>query len=258
MNKINPNQRIGEIGHNALGLKMTIIEYINSYNTKIKFDNGYITNCSYGNFKRGAVKNLYYKDIYNMGYVGKGNYPVKINGKVTKSYDCWKSMIRRCYSKKFKTRQPTYEGCNVCEDWLCYQNFAKWFDENYYEFDSEIMQLDKDILIKGNRTYSPETCIFVPQSINKLFTKRQNDRGKYLIGVSLRKSKNNAKPSYVAYCSDGNKKRYIGDFKTELEAFNVYKVYKENVIKERANKHKNVIPEKLYNAMYNYQVDISD
>lgn len=80
-------------------------------------------------------------------------------------------MLERCYSARYQERKPTYKGCSVCDEWLNYQNFAKWYDDNYYEIKGEIMCLDKDILVKGNKIYSPENCVFVPNYINVLFAR---------------------------------------------------------------------------------------
>lgn len=77
----------------------------------------------------------------------------------------WCRMIRRCYSDNLHKQHPTYSDCSVCEDWLFFSNFAEWFDKHHVEG----WELDKDILVSGNRTYSPETCCFVPHEINVLF-----------------------------------------------------------------------------------------
>ena len=82
-------------------------------------------------------------------------------------------MYNRCYSKAFQESHPWYKGCTVCDEWLDPEHglgrFAKWCNENYYIVEGEgTTQLDKDILIPGNKIYSPDTCIFVPKqsSIN--------------------------------------------------------------------------------------------
>ena len=122
------------------------------------------------------------------------------------------------------------------------------------------MELDKDILFKGNKIYSSDNCIFVPQTINKLFIKRQNNRGESAIGTSYHKRDK----KYQAYCSIINpetgksKFKYLGYYETELEAFEVYKYYKEKNIKEVANYYKEQIPSELYNGLYNYIVEITD
>ena len=111
------------------------------------------------------------------------------------------------------------------------------------------------LLIKGNNIYSPETCIFVPQTINNLIIKRDNDRGELPIGVWYDSSRN----KFKAYCCNGKGKVItIGRYQTVEEAFNAYKLYKENVIKSIADEYINYIPYMLYEALYNYNVDIDD
>ena len=120
------------------------------------------------------------------------------------------------------------------------------------------MELDKDILYKGNKIYSRDTCIFVPKRINSLFTKRDNARGKDPIGVKPSRSGN-----YETYCHDRYGKYInLGTYDTKKEAFHVYKEHKEKVIKEVIDSYKGKIPEPHYSrlktAMYNYEVEIDD
>ena len=116
------------------------------------------------------------------------------------------------------------------------------------------MCLDKDILSKGNKIYSPNTCIFVPQNINILFTKRNKSRGNLPIGVCYHKQDG----KYMSKCSFGDGQKYLGCYDTPQEAFQIYKEYKEKYIKEVADKYKEYIPQKLYETMYNYEVEIDD
>lgn len=165
-------------------------------------------------------------------------------------------MLRRCYSAKYQATRPTYIGCSVCEEWLNFQNFAKWYDDNYYEVESNSkrgMNLDKDILNKGNKIYCPEFCVFVPDRVNLLFIKVDAIRGNLPIGVN-KESKN----KYSSHYSNGNKQEQLGLFNTPEEAFNAYKIHKEAFIKYVANEYKNIIPERLYNGLYRYEVYITD
>ena len=141
---------------------------------------------------------------------------------------------------------------------LNFQNAAEWIKNNYYEVLGERMHLDKDILCKGNKVYSRETCIFVPERINTLFVKRDNNRGKDPIGMYQLSSGN-----YQVQCNNEyGKYVYLGTYSTKEEAFRVYKNYKEKVIKEVIDSYKGKIPEphysKLRDAMYNYKVEIDD
>ena len=122
------------------------------------------------------------------------------------------------------------------------------------------MHLDKDILIKNNKIYSPDTCIFVPQRINELFIKTNKLRGNLPIGVSYLKNINKFQANCKTFTKRGSASysNYLGCFKTPLEAFNVYKQFKEKYIKQVADEYKNKIPQKLYEAMYRYEVEITD
>ena len=167
-------------------------------------------------------------------------------------------MIKRCYDPKYQEKHSTYKDCKVENSWLNFQNMAEWINENYYEVPGEKMCLDKDVLCKGNKVYSKETCIFVPQRINNLFVKSDKSRGKDPIGVYQVPSGN-----YRAFCSNGYGEQIrLGTYPTEEEAFRVYKEYKEKVIKRTIDSNEGIIPEPHYSrlkeAMYNYEVEIDD
>jgi len=248
-------ERMGEINYNTRGRRMIIIEYVNSTNITIKFDNDYTVKCTYANFKIGEILNLYDTTLYNVGYLGMGVYKQSINNKFTLQFNTWRAMIGRCYDSNSHIN-PTYIDCTVCKDWHNFQVFAKWFDKNYYEIKKGDMRLDKDILHKGNKIYAPNNCVFTPHNINTLFTKRQNYRGDYPIGVTI--DKRNGK--FVSKCNMGKtgKVKYLGQYNTPLEAFDSYKQFKEIMIKKIADEYKDRIPKKLYDAMYKYIVEITD
>lgn len=250
--------RTGEIKYNSYGSKMTIIKYVNAHDIVVEFENGYITHTGYNNFKIGQVRNPYDKSVHNVGYIGEGEYKVSINKKATKVYNVWMTMIRYCYSKKLHDIDATGKDCSVCNEWHNFQNFAKWFHENYYEIEGEKMNIDKDILHKGNKIYSPDNCVFVPESINRIFTKRQNYRGQYPIGVKKEDLKYRVDINFYDFNSKKTSKKYVGRYRTIEEAFDVYKKEKQKSIKEFANYYKNSIPQKIYNAMINYKVEITD
>ena len=243
-----------DIKPNKYGSKMKIVKYINCHNVVVNFiDYDYEVKTSYRCFLSGAVKCPYDKIVYGNGFIGVGKYKSKEGNSMTKQYQIWKDMLRRCYDDKFHKKHPTYKDCEVCDEWLNFQNFAKWYDKNYYKIENEQMHLDKDILIKGNKIYSPETCVIVPQVINDLFVKNNKSRGDLPIGVTFDKSRN----KYIGQCKKGNMKS-TKRFDNIDEAFYFYKTNKENYIKYIAEKYKNKIPSKLYYAMLNYEVEITD
>lgn len=254
----NRDIRINEININKYGTKMKIIEYYKYSDIIVEFQDNYhyITHAQYGEFKRGEIANPYDKSVCGVGYLGVGIWKSKVKNKTTDVYQHWTNMIKRCYNQKNLKKDYTYQGCTVCEDWLNFQNFASWYNKNYYEVINEIMDLDKDILNKGNKVYSPNNCILVPHTINSLFVKCNKSRGVCPIGVSFHKRD----LIYQASCNDllNNKYIFLGYYDDKHDAFNAYKVYKENLIKNVADKYKNQIPKQLYDAMYSYVVEITD
>lgn len=254
--------RLGEISKTNEGYEIKIVEYNRNDDIWVEFQDEYKVkvHTTYNNFKKGNVKNAYHPSVYNIGYIGIGKYKTGTSEKMLRVYSEWHSMLKRCYSEDFHKKEPTYISCEVCKEWLCFQNYAKWREDNYYECNNEGMQLDKDILVKGNKIYSPETCIFVPQRINVLFTKSNRKRGEYPIGVNYEKDGN----KLVSYCSifHDNKKKSIrlGYFSLNepFKAFTTYKNFKENYIKKVADEYKELIPQKLYEALYKYEVEIND
>lgn len=257
--------RTGEINYNKYNSKMEIInsyiEFNDKYNKNFSYidiyfpDYDYVKkHMRYDHFKEGNVKCPYEPRVYGMGYLGEGKYKTKENGKDTKCYKTWIRMLERCYSDKWKNKYPTYKNVTVCKEWLNFQNFAKWYYENYYQIKGERMELDKDILVKGNKMYSPETCVFVPQKINKLFIKNDKARGELPIGVSFYNNSN----KFQSHCIYKGKCKTLGCYNNIKDAFDSYKQFKEQYIKEVADEYKDKIPMKLYNAMYSYEVKITD
>jgi hypothetical protein len=247
--------RTGETNINTFGSKMKIIKYIDRNNIEVKFDNGYIKKTQYDSFKNGSVKSPYCKSSFGIGYIGEGLYAPHENGKKTNRYTRWESMIGRCYNKEFQKRCPTYIDCSIDEEWLNFQKFSEWYDNNYYEIEGEKMCLDKDILFKKNKIYSPNTCIFVPERINMLFIKNTKKRSELPVGVYKDKQRN----KFYSNLKIKDKKTIIlGRHNTVEETFNIYKKAKEKHIKEVAEEYKDRIPIKLYEAMCNYKIEITD
>lgn len=247
--------RIGELTYNRFGTLAKIVEYTNWENIIVEFqdDFKYRIKTTYQNFKNRQLRNVYDKHICNVAYIGEGPYQIKENGRNSKAYSHWCAMIHRCYGNDKSPRNRVYKNCTVCEEWLCFQNFAKWFNEHFYTVQDERMCLDKDILGKGSNIYSPLTCLIVPEKINLLFSINKSMRGQYPIGVS------NTSGSIIAVCANENGvSQYLGAFPNQIDAFNAYKKYKEKVIKKVAERYKEYLPLSVYNALLQYEVAIND
>ena len=247
--------RTGGVAYNTNGEKMVIVRYGNRNDIDIQFvkDGTIVEHKHYNNFKNGKISNPMTPSFYGIGFIGKGKFkPCDENGKHTKCYDAWVNMLMRCYDPKYQEKNPTYKGCTVCKEWHNFQVFAEWYYSHYYELENERMNLDKDILYKGNKIYSADTCVFIPSSINTLFIKSNKIRGELPIGVYKDRNK------FGAGLRKGNRRIYLGTFNTPEEAFLAYKQAKEAYVKEVTEKYKGQIDNRAYEAMMNYEVEITD
>lgn len=186
------------------------------------------------------------KLVYGVGINDK-KYPSVKDGKLIKEYDLWKSMLRRVFKNK------SYLGCSVSENFKSYSYFYKWCQEQI-GFKNNDWQLDKDLLRKGNKIYSEDSCFFVPKEINMFIVKNNKLRGEYPIGVSFDKRKG----LLVASISINQKNMFIGYFDDVNSAFIAYKNKKEDLAKVIAEKYKDVIDPAVYLALLNYCVEITD
>jgi len=152
------------------------------------------------------------------------NSQFKVDGKWVKcpAMDAWSKMIFRAYNDKFHAKQPTYKDVTVCEEWLTFSNFARWYELNYVKG----WALDKDIKIPSNKIYSPDACMYVPQSINQLLTDSEAARGSFPIGVSFDKVNN----KYMASIRIKGRHNNLGRFITVDEASKVYRQAKNTDI----------------------------
>ena len=236
-----------------------VLKYNDGRNVEIQFlKTGFETSVRLGQVKSGSIKDPYAPSVYGVGILGN-KYPSKVNGVQIKEYVLWKRMLERCYSDSaYQKKRPTYEGCEVSDKFKSYEYFYEWCNKQIgfgVGGSGNPFHLDKDLLLKGNKVYSEDSCVFIPAEINSLLIKREALRGEYLIGVSW----NKRNKAFMAQVGKGKgRSENLGYFKTELEAFNAYKVAKEAFIKEQAEKWKDKIDIRAYNALMNYEVNIGD
>ena len=231
-----------------------IVKYSDAYNVDVQFlKTGFKTSVQLINIKSGSVKDPYSPSVCGVGILGT-KYPSRVNGVHTKEYKLWTSVLERCYSITLRNKYPTYKDCEASENFKSFEYFYEWCN-NQIGFGNDGWQLDKDLLIKGNKVYDENTCVFLPNEINILLTKRTALRGEYLIGVHWSKTNK----AFVAQVNKGKgKQKHLGSFKTEIEAYNAYKEAKESFIKEQAEKWKGKIDERAYEALMKYTVEITD
>lgn len=186
------------------------------------------------------------KLVFGIG-INDADYMIRprLNGKgvMCPFYQKWHNMLGRCYNPKYHEKQPTYLECSVCEPWLTFSNFRAWMVKQ----DWRGKHLDKDLLILGNKTYSPETCIFVPGDINKLINDHAAKRGKWPIGVCFDK----ASGRFRARCRVNGGYRDLGRFSTPEQAHKAYVIFKEEHIHQIALEQE----EPLKAALLNWTFD---
>ena len=188
--------------------------------------------------------------------VGINDYEdvIYINGQMIQSYRIWCGIIYRCYDSNFHKKHPSYSHCGVCDEWKYFSNFKGWFDEHYIEG----WDIDKDLLLKGNKVYSPETCCFLPPEINCMLTKSDRKRGKYPIGVTFRIPRNKFRAQMSIMVQEKKKKIHLGHFDSPQEAFQAYKIAKEAYLREVSEKWKDKLDKRAFEALYNYKIETTD
>lgn len=194
--------------------KFKIVDYIDSRNVVVEFvRTKFKSIVRADSVRRGAVRDNLYPVICGVGFMGVGPHPTAINRKVTVKYQTWRNMIGRCYCPEVQKTQPSYIGCSVSSIWHNFQNFADWYDLNYIDG----LQLDKDIKVKGNRVYGPDTCIFttptrnVEEAISKHY-QFTNPKGEKIKVFNLRKfcKKNNLSQSKMSLVNSGDRNHHKG------------------------------------------------
>jgi len=190
--------------------------------------------------------------VYGVG-VNDWTGNISVNGKVILEYKLWSGVLQRCFYEKYKQNQPTYKDVTCSKDWLSMTKFVD--DVSQMEgFGLSGWELDKDILQKGNKLYSKDTCCFVPHEINSLLIRCDNSRGEYPVGVYFHK----APGKFMARLAINGKEKFLGYFNTPEEAFFAYKAAKEAKIKAVAEKWKHLLDDRVYQALLAYEVNIDD
>lgn len=175
---------------------------------------------------------------------------VRVNGEFIQSYNVWKDMIRRCYDEGRLKRHPTYKGVSVCEEWKYFSKFKEWFDEHYVEG----WHLDKDVLCNDKKQYSPSNCCFLPPKINSTLAYKKKSNKEYCCGVF----RPHANSPFTACLHTDNGNCYLGKFNTQEQAFVAYKRAKEERIRQLAEEFKDQIEPRVYEALMNYKIEITD
>lgn len=185
-----------------------------------------------------------------LGYMGIGPYRSKHNRKSDEAYNRWNNMMFRCYDPETQAKQPAYIGCSVNSYWYNFQNYAEWYYNNpFYKFGWNV---DKDLLVFGNREYGPDTCVLLPPAINSALQMRADKPDGLPHGVKVNST---CKHMFEASSSLFDKKTYIGLYATVEEASQAYKEFRENHIRKLVIEYEGQIDPVVYEKLMNFKVE---
>lgn len=245
------HEMVGKIFPTNNGGDCVVVEYINYRNVVVEFmdEHRFRVKTTATAILEGAVRNNFTRSVSGVGYLGDGKYKRTVNGKPTIAYQYWRGMLKRCYDDSFQRERPTYRGCVVCDEWHNFQVFAKWiYKQGFVDCGYE---LDKDILMAGNKVYSPETCCLVPRQINTVLNNCSASRGELPQGVSSYKKSG----KYRARVRVSGKGVSLGVFDSVDEAYKAYKRAKEDNVKTIALEWKDKVDSRVYDALMNWTLD---
>ena len=200
--------------------------------------------------KRKATKQsmLFRKPLYGVG-INDAEYMVtyKSDGKLFRCeiYKTWSNMLKRCYCDKDQIKNPTYKDCYVCDDWLKFSVFSEWMIKQNWRG----KQLDKDLMIDGNKMYSPDTCVFVDSQVNSLFSNTNSSKG-------FRKSKNGER--FEVRCRSEGKEVYLGSFEDAIAAKKAYIDFKVKHTKWLAEQYSEQTKKIILNKLRSFLVSQTD
>lgn len=181
-----------------------------------------------------------------VGVFGKGVYTYATHKRI---YICWKNMLKRINGEGESVKVKRYEDVSVSEEFLNFQNFAAWYEQ---QIGSDLgYHLDKDIM--QAKVYSAETCILVPREINYVFRVRKLKKAE-ISGVEKQGGR------YKARTTDRSSGKLVlvtlGLYDTPEEAFMAYKRHKEAHAKRIACKWYGKVDQRAINALMSYEVHI--
>lgn len=235
---------VGDRFHTARCGWVEVVKYCGKSLVTVRFDDtGETATGTTFEIRSGAITDRTIPVVYGVGFMGSGHVRGPHNAW---AYSVWTGVLERCYDKAFQDRAPTYKDCSVAKDWLNFQNFST---DTKTMIKEPKWEIDKDILVKGNRVYSKETCVFLPKELNLLISTRDRNLP---TGVYARGKK------FVASCRVQGKQKHVGMFLSADLAFQAYKEVKESEIKRVSDIWKDRLDPRAYSALVGWKITIND
>ena len=232
---------------------VVVLEYNNASDVTIKFLNtGNIRKTATSELRNGEIRDNEAFPVYKVGVMDIPN-ELRRGQPHPREYSIWNGVRQRCYNEYIRDKLMPYKGVEMSDNFKIYSYFKEWCNKQI-GFDQDNWQLDKDILSKDNKVYSEDTCCFVPPEINCAVTNNKSVRGQFPQGVIY----NSTRTRYRARIQRGDKWESLGTYDTPEEAFYAYKPVKEAYIKSLAEKWKDKIDPRVYDALMKWEINIDD
>lgn len=246
------NKYVGKVFPTKSFGDLKVLKYNNTSDVEVEFINtGGRRSAWVSSIMKGEVRDTSVCKINKKGFMDLPNELRR--GKHPKSYTVWNGMLQRCYNENMRDLHPTYTDCTTSETFKYFSKFKTWYEQQK-GCDKEGWHLDKDILVKGNKVYSETTCCFVPPEINTLILNNKATRGSLPIGMYFEKDTG----KYKVRVSIEGKQKHIGRFKCKEQAFQAYALAKKEQVRFVADKWKDQIDQRVYEALMNWEIEIDD
>lgn len=223
-----------------------VIAYHGCNAVDVQFSDGTIVQSTTGNIRSGRVRNPNHRMLYNVGYIGVGDYRPSLNSVNTREYNTWNNMFDRVYSETEIRKDPRRLHSKVWEGWHCYQDFAAWCNKQP-SWEKYSWALDKDLLVKGNVDYTPEVCCFIPNRLNTIISKPFISENIHMLS-----------DGYAVQSRDmAGKNRLLRGFKSKDQLIDTCKTQKESIVRAIASEYKNYFPERVYQTLMAWELEVA-
>lgn len=219
-----------------------VIARVDRKHVRVRFiEHPFETDVRLDSLRNGHVKNYMRPVVCGVGFVGSGPWPTSVGGQTTTTYKTWNGMLTRCYAPRHENHIRNWSDVTVHPEWINFQNFATWYEERLDKHGPVDFkwELDKDMLVPGNRQYGPSVCCLLPQPINGLFNDHGLKRGNLPLGITKMRKQYQARVNAFGVC------RELGCYSNLADAQRAYWSEKFRVIQETTIRYWQYLPEPL-------------
>lgn len=237
--------KVGDVFYNNAGSKLMVVEVNKQADVLIAFqdDYRYLVRTTAKCVRAGSVRNPYHPLVYGVGFMGVGRHKSKGDDGKSKAHGIWRDMLKRCYGDNIVESPKSYKDVTVCDEWHNFQNFADWYTN--HRFHGMGYHLDKDLLVVGNKIYSPDACTLVPQEVNQIVTDGGARSRGNMMGITFVGGKN----KFCAKISIKGRSKNLGYYEDPVEARNVYLKAKAEYIRDTAIEYHGKIEPSVFDRL---------